>query len=616
MVDPFPSPLISFHSIPATHHWTRESYERTATHQPQTTPSTEPTLPSDLVHPKPDIQSMPASQLQALLSDLTEEFQTRQTTDVLQFCADWFQAKLKAERSQMLASAAPTTSSTATSTPSAPAAATRKFPNFPAGAMTLPAVPGNVFHAHLTQPSPFSEHIPSDSPFGHGSTSSSTLAQRRATFAGPSFGNSLVAGGDAVGGSAPEGVAGGQLDQVREEEEDDPMTSTARVQDTFAAFSFSGSPAGDSLEPEGSPFEEVPSTSVPASRYPPQAASAGKALVSADLLVPSYALGRRTSVSAESLVPTSAPVGGASGLPPIMDADTTPTLGSTASQSLPQKSEEQLDRIKQSISNNLLFRNLDEEQERDVLAAMREVHVDAGHVVIEQGAAGDYFYVVEDGQFDIYVKKAGDGDVVTISEAQDDMESKWGKKVHTAVPGGSFGELALMYNAPRSATVVAQTKGTLWALDRISFRTILLDHTSRKRRMYETFLAIVPILASLEPHERAKIADALESRTYQNGENVVTEGEVGETFFLIESGTAEVEKAGAGVVGELGKGDYFGELALLNRAPRAATVRAAGGEGAKLRVAALGEKAFTRLLGPVREIMARSAGERYGVVPA
>lgn len=56
----------------------------------------------------------------------------------------------------------------------------------------------------------------------------------------------------------------------------------------------------------------------------------------------------------------------------------------------------------------------------------------------------------------------------------------------------------------------------------------------------------------------------------------------------------------------------FVELALINRAPRAATVRATGGDGAKLRVAALGEKAFTRLLGPVREIMARSAGERYG----
>jgi cAMP-dependent protein kinase regulator len=68
---------------------------------------------------------------------------------------------------------------------------------------------------------------------------------------------------------------------------------------------------------------------------------------------------------------------------------------------------------------------------------MREVAVDAGHVVIEQGAAGDFFYVVEDGEFDIYVKKAG-------SDSSTD-ESKWGKKVHTALPGGSFGELALMY---------------------------------------------------------------------------------------------------------------------------------------------------------------------------
>lgn len=159
--------------------------------------------------------------------------------------------------------------------------------------------------------------------------------------------------------------------------------------------------------------------------------------------------------------------------------------------------------------------------------------------------------------------------------------------------------------------------------------TPFFQHTSRKRRMYETFLATVPILSSLEPYERAKIADALESRTYQDGEEVIKEGEAGEAFFLSESGVAQVDKQGT-IVGELGKGDYFGgestpstslvpqltllfiELALINRAPRAATIRAAGGEGSKLRVAALGEKAFTRLLGPVREIMARTAGERYG----
>lgn len=52
------------------------------------------------------------------------------------------------------------------------------------------------------------------------------------------------------------------------------------------------------------------------------------------------------------------------------------------------------------------------------------------------------------------------------------------------------------------------------------------------------------------------------------------------------------------------------ELALLNRQTRAATVRASGTD--KLRVAALGEQAFTRLLGPVKDIMARSVGELYG----
>lgn len=76
--------------------------------------------------------------------------------------------------------------------------------------------------------------------------------------------------------------------------------------------------------------------------------------------------------------------------------------------------------------------------------------------------------------------------------------------------------------------------------------------------MYETFLASVPILASLEPYERAKIADALESRTFAPGEDIIKEGEPGDEFFLIENGSAVVEKSGSGVIGNLNKGDYFG----------------------------------------------------------
>ena len=291
-----------------------------------------------------------------------------------------------------------------------------------------------------------------------------------------------------------------------------------------------------------------------------------------------YNLGRRTSVSAESIDPNSL---------------------STSSHPLPKtvipKSASQRSRIEQSIEKNLLFRNLDEEQHTDVLNAMKEVKVTKGTEVIVQGAVGDFFYVVESGEFQVWVKPApssgmvmsptgaaGDArtrsvsaepesaggivkqeDASSPSSAGESYRNEGGKLVATINAGGSFGELALMYNAPRAATVVCHSStATLWALDRVTFRTILMEHTSKKRRMYEKFLSEVPILVSLEAHERSKIADALEERIYEEGEDVVREGELGKNFYIIESGRAEVLKRKNGDrqerVGTLSKGDYFG----------------------------------------------------------
>src|SRR5436190_4273608 len=153
------------------------------------------------------------------------------------------------------------------------------------------------------------------------------------------------------------------------------------------------------------------------------------------------------------------------------------------------KTEQQRQRIEASIANNFLFKNLDEEQYKDVIDAMVEKRVTEGEEVIKQGGIGDYFYVVETGTFDVYVSKNG---------APPERVNEYG-------PGGSFGELALMYNAPRAASVVATSDAVLWALDRVTFRRILMENTSRKRRMYETFLEEVPLLVSLEPYERHKI---------------------------------------------------------------------------------------------------------------
>ena len=72
------------------------------------------------------------------------------------------------------------------------------------------------------------------------------------------------------------------------------------------------------------------------------------------------------------------------------------------------------------------------------------------------------------------------------------------KHVHTYDGSGSFGELALLYNMPRAATIQAATEGSLWGMDRQTFRRILLKSAFRKRKMYETLLESVPMLKALQ----------------------------------------------------------------------------------------------------------------------
>lgn len=72
----------------------------------------------------------------------------------------------------------------------------------------------------------------------------------------------------------------------------------------------------------------------------------------------------------------------------------------------------------------------------------------------------------------------------------------------TYKPGEAFGELALLYNAPRAATIVSDTSSLLWVLDRKTFNHIVKDAANRKREKYENFLEKVPLLSTMEPYER------------------------------------------------------------------------------------------------------------------
>uniref|UniRef100_A0A3B4CJ31 cAMP-dependent protein kinase type II regulatory subunit n=1 Tax=Pygocentrus nattereri TaxID=42514 RepID=A0A3B4CJ31_PYGNA len=237
------------------------------------------------------------------------------------------------------------------------------------------------------------------------------------------------------------------------------------------------------------------------------------------------------------------------------------------------KTDEQRCRLQEACKDILLFKALDQEQFSQVLDAMFEVIVQPQEHVINQGDDGDNFYVIERGVYDIVVQKDGVGCCV----------GQYDNK-------GSFGELALMYNTPRAATIIAKQEGALWGLDRATFRRLIVKNNAKKRRMYESFIESVPLLKSLELSERMKIVDVLGVKTFQDGERIIMQTKAD------RQDNAEVE------ITRCTRGQYFGELALVTNKPRAASAYAIG----DVKCLVIDVQAFERLLGPCKEIMKRN----------
>ena len=118
-----------------------------------------------------------------------------------------------------------------------------------------------------------------------------------------------------------------------------------------------------------------------------------------------------------------------------------------------------------------LFSGLTKEQRLAIIEQMYRLEIPKGFEMIRQGDIGNDFYVVYEGNFDVFVKH---------------------KKVGTTSKGETVGELALIHNAPRAATVTATEDSKVFAVHRAAFRFAMRNQKRKGRTLLAKALQKIP----------------------------------------------------------------------------------------------------------------------------
>lgn len=224
-----------------------------------------------------------------------------------------------------------------------------------------------------------------------------------------------------------------------------------------------------------------------------------------------------------------------------------------------------IEQITTFLSKIPLFYDLSEKELKDLSHSIQPLTFKKGQNVITQGERGDAFYILYDGEVDV------------IFEAPSGVETHLAK----LTSGDSFGEIALIEEVSRTATVRARTKAFVLSLSKEAFDHYLASTPEKKESLtllIRLFAQLhkMPMFSDLGQEQMAKLIRRLKRRKVYADEVVIKEGEAGDNFYIVADGTFSVWSKGAKKA-DLKKGDSFGEIALLKKIPRTATVKAETG---------------------------------------
>jgi hypothetical protein len=193
----------------------------------------------------------------------------------------------------------------------------------------------------------------------------------------------------------------------------------------------------------------------------------------------------------------------------------------------------------------------------------------AGAVICKEGDYGDTSYAIIEGTVEVSINTEGHENL-TLSLLEE---------------GNIFGEMAALSGSPRSATVSAKDDTVVLEIPASTLKDLIkcssgfketID-TLYKERAVNNYLKKVPFFEKLEDSSLTRLEDVVNLITYNKGDIIFREGEVGDALYIIRTGFVKISKKHGDtdqIIAYLSHGNYFGEIALFEDERRSATVSA------------------------------------------